>query len=316
MTVYDHIPVLRNEILEAFDLGRPSVVVDGTLGLGGHSEALLARYPDMRILGLDWDQNALEDARRRLEKYADRFEAVEANYAELSSILSQRGRGTVDGLLLDLGLSSRQLLDTDRGFSFLRPGPLDMRMSRSLTVTAWQLLNTSSEFELADLLRRYGEEPQSRKIARALKDALRNQGLPNDAWKVAELIRRVAPSPMKRIDPATRCFQALRIVVNHELENLESALDQLQGILNPGGRAAIISFHSLEDRPVKLAFHAAAKGCLCPPRIPQCMCGQVPWARRVNRKVIIAQDDESRENPRSRSAKLRIMEKIPTRRFT
>ena len=174
-------------------------------------------------------------ARERLAKFGDRFEAVEASYAELPSILSQRGRGTVDGLLLDLGLSSRQLLDTDRGFSFLRPGPLDMRMSRSLTRTAWQILAHSSESELADIFRTYGEEPQSRRIAEALKEALRQHALPNDAWQVAETIRRAVASPGKRIDPATRCFQALRIVVNHELENLDKILAEIKDLLVPAG---------------------------------------------------------------------------------
>lgn len=310
MTAYEHVPVLGDEVAGAFDLGRKALVVDGTLGLGGHSERLLERYPQMRILGLDWDAGALSTARERLKKFGDRFEAVEANYAELPSVLSQGGRGTVDGLFLDLGLSSQQLLDTDRGFSFLRPGPLDMRMSRSLTRTAWEIVVHSSERELAEMFRSYGEEPQARRIAQALKEAIRQHALPNDAWQVAETIRRAAASPMKRIDPATRCFQALRIVVNHELDNLDKILTEIKDLLSPGGRAAIISFHSLEDRRVKSAFQQAAKGCLCPPRIPQCVCGQIPWARLINRKVIVASEAEMRENPRARSAKLRILEHL------
>ena len=296
--------------MSAFDFGRAGVVVDGTLGLGGHSEKLLERYPEIQILGLDWDTDALGIARQRLERFGPRFEAIESSYTEIPSILSQRGRGTVDGILLDLGLSSRQLLDTDRGFSFLRPGPLDMRMSRALTTTAWQILNQMSAHELAGLFRAFGEEPQSRRIAEALKDALRQNMLPNDAWKIAELIRRVASSGTKRIDPATRCFQALRIVVNHELENLDKILSNLNVLLSHGGRAAIISFHSLEDRRVKTTFVQAAKGCICPPRIPQCICGLSPWAKLLNRKVIVASEAEMRENPRSRSAKLRILEKL------
>jgi 16S rRNA (cytosine1402-N4)-methyltransferase len=302
--------VLGNEVVAAFNFNRDSVIVDGTLGLGGHTEKLLQSYPSMRILGLDWDAAALTMARDRLEKFGDRFEGVEASYTEIPSIMSQRGRGTVDGILLDLGLSSKQLLDTDRGFSFLRPGPLDMRMSRALTTTAWQILNHSVEHELADIFWKYGEEQQSRRIAKAIKEALRQKTLPNDAWQVAETIRRAASSGTKRIDPATRCFQALRIVVNHELENLDKILTDLKDLLNPGGRAAIISFHSLEDRRVKTTFQQAAKGCICPPRIPQCVCGQSPWARMVNRKVIVATEDEMRDNPRARSAKLRILERL------
>lgn len=311
MTAYDHVPVLGDEVVAAFNFGRDSMVVDGTLGLGGHTEKLLQSYPSMRVLGMDWDADALNTARQRLEGFGNRFEAIESSYTEIPSALSQRGRGTVDGILLDLGLSSRQLLDTERGFSFLRPGPLDMRMSRALTTTAWQVLNHSSERELADLFWKFGEEPQSRRIAAALKDALRQKVLPNDAWQVAETIRRAAATAMKRIDPATRCFQALRIVVNHELENLDRILTEIKDLLNPGGRAAIISFHSLEDRRVKTAFQQAAKGCTCPPRIPQCVCGQTPWARMVNRKVIIASDAEMRDNPRARSAKLRVLERLP-----
>jgi 16S rRNA (cytosine1402-N4)-methyltransferase len=309
VTPYDHVPVLGEEVVAAFNFGRDSVVVDGTLGLGGHTEKLLRSYPSMRILGMDWDAAALTVARSRLEMFGDRFEAVEMSFTEIPSMLSHRGRGTVDGILLDLGLSSRQLLDTDRGFSFLRPGPLDMRMSRALTTTAWQVLTRSSERELAEIFRTFGEEPQSRRIAAALKDALRQKSLPNDAWQVAETIRRTAASFGKHIDPATRCFQALRIVVNHELENLDKILIDLKDLLNPGGRAAVISFHSLEDRRVKTAFQQAVRGCICPPRIPQCVCGQTPWARMVNRKVIVASEAEMRDNPRARSAKLRILER-------
>ncbi len=224
-------------------------------------------------------------------------------------MLSQRGRGAIDGVLFDLGLSSMQLQDSDRGFSFLRPGPMDMRMSRSLTQTAWQILNQSSESELAQIFRTYGEEQQARKIARALKESLRKHGLPNDAWQVAEVIRKTVASPLQRIDPSTRCFQALRIVVNGELSNIETALGFLKEVLRPGGRAVFISFHSLEDRRVKIAFHQAAKGCVCPPRIPQCVCGQEPWGTLVNRKVMVASDDERLRNARSRSAKMRILER-------
>jgi 16S rRNA (cytosine1402-N4)-methyltransferase len=307
---YDHIPVLGNEVVDAFNFSRDSVLIDGTLGLGGHSEMLLERYPTMRILGLDWDADALTIAKVRLARFGERFEVAEASYAEIPSIMSQRGRGTVDGILLDLGLSSRQLLDSDRGFSFLRPGPLDMRMSRALTTTAWDILTHSTERELADIFWKFGEEPQYRRIAAALKEAQRTKSLPNDAWQVAETIRRASATFGKRIDPATRCFQALRIVVNHELENLDKILMNVKDVLSPGGRAGIISFHSLEDRRVKSAFQQAAKGCVCPPRIPQCICGQSPWARLVNRKVIVASESEKQENPRARSAKFRILEKL------
>jgi len=307
---YDHLPVLADEVVGAFPFTKESLVVDGTLGLGGHSERLLQAYPQMRIWGLEWDVKALEMARERLKRFGERFEGIEASYADLPSMLSQRGRGTIDGLLLDLGLSSMQLADSDRGFSFLRPGPLDMRMSRSLTTTAWQILAGSSESELASLFRKYGEEPQARRIAQGLKESLHRKTLTNDAWQVAETIRRTVASPMHRIDPATRCFQALRIVVNQELSNLDKILESMKTLVDQGGRVAVISFHSLEDRRVKTVFHQAAKGCICPPRIPQCVCGQAPWGKLINRKVIVACEAEIQKNPRARSAKLRILERL------
>jgi 16S rRNA (cytosine1402-N4)-methyltransferase len=305
-----HIPVLGDEVVRALPFGRAAFVVDGTVGLGGHTEKLLRSYPDMRILGLDWDAQALQIAQDRLAPFGDRFEGVEANYADLPSILSQRGRGTIDGILLDLGLSSLQLQDSDRGFSFLRPGPMDMRMSRSLTHTAWQILSQSNERELAHIFRIYGEETQARRIARALKDALKKKTLPNDAWQVAEAIRKTVGSPWHRIDPATRCFQALRMAVNRELPNLDTALGYLEQVLAAGGRAVFISFHSLEDRRVKAAFQRAAKGCVCPPQVPQCVCGKTPWGTLVTRKVITASPAEVERNPRARSAKMRILERL------
>jgi 16S rRNA (cytosine1402-N4)-methyltransferase len=306
----EHLPVLADEVVKAFHFDREALIVDGTLGLGGHSERLLDAYPRMKILGLEWDALALTVARERLARFGDRFEGVEGSYADLPSILSQRGHGTIDGLFLDLGLSSMQLQDYDRGFSFLRPGPLDMRMSRSLTQTAWQILQHSSESELCHIFKTYGEEPQARTVARILKEAMRDKALPNDAWRVAETIRKAAASPLHRIDPATRCFQALRIVVNKELSNVETALGYLKDVLRPSGRAVIVSFHSLEDRRVKRAFQQGAKGCVCPPQIPQCMCGQTPWGKMINRKVIVATPSELERNPRSRSAKMRIFEKL------
>ncbi len=307
---YEHIPVLVKEVVAAFRFERPAFVVDGTLGLGGHTEALLDTYPDMTILGLEWDRQALTIAQNRLKRFGDRFTGIEASYTDLPSVLSQRGRETTDGLLLDLGLSSLQLQDSDRGFSFLRPGPFDMRMSQSLTQSAWQVLNHSTAEELARMFRKYGEEPQSRKIAEALTDALRKKTVPNDAWQIAELIRRTVASPQHRIDPATRCFQALRIVVNDELGNVERALSVLPGSLSRGGRAAIISFHSLEDRRVKNAFALAVRPCTCPPRLPQCVCGKTPWGKLFQRKPIIATEEETASNPRSRSAKLRVLEHL------
>lgn len=306
---WGHVPVLVQEVVDAFAFHRPAVVVDGTLGAGGHSQRLLERYPDMRLIGLEWDKEALAAAQERLRRFGDRFQSFEWSYADLPALLSRLSLPNVDGLLLDLGLSSRQLDDTQRGFSFLRPGPLDMRMSRALSRTAWDLITQESEAGLADLFRRYGEEPRARRIAASLKAALAKGALKNDAWEVAEFIRRVASFYGGRIDPSTRCFQALRIAVNHELENVERLLGHLEPLLAPGGRAAVISFHSLEDRLVKRAFQQAAKGCICPPQVPQCVCSRQPWARLIRRKALQATDEEIAENPRARSARLRLLEK-------
>jgi len=228
----------------------------------------------------------------------------------LASILAERGLPGVDGWLLDLGLSSGQLADAERGFSFLRAGPLDMRMSRALPKTAWDLITHSDEDELARIFRAYGEEPRARSIAHALKRWLASHQLVNDAWQIAERIRQMTPRFQGRLDPATRCFQALRIAVNDELGNIDRALETMEKVLNPGGRAAFISFHSLEDRRVKTAFRAAAKGCVCPPQSPQCVCGRKPWAKLVSRKAIQPSEEEVRENPRARSARLRVLEKL------
>lgn len=310
MTAHEHTPVLVREVLSYVPTDRAIVWVDGTLGLGGHSEALLQANPSARVIGVEWDAEALAKARQRLAPFGDRFTGVEGSYADLPSHLAALHIPRVDGLLLDLGLSSFQLQDSSRGFSFLRPGPLDMRMSQSLPTTAWQIIQRSSTDELARLFRQYGEEPQARKIAQALQHAIHQKRLSNDAWAVAELIRHVSNTPQHRIDPATRCFQALRIVVNGEMGNIDRALAYLPDVLATGGRAVFISFHSLEDRKVKVAFHAAVRGCVCPPRFPQCMCGKSPWGKILTKKPITAQDDETSSNPRARSAKLRVLEHL------
>ena len=319
--LYPHIPVLSREVVAQFDFpsshdalpgssgGHARVVVDGTLGLGGHSAALLERYLDLSVLGVEWDADALVAARERLSPFGDRFRAVQGSYADLPSILEREGIGPVSGLILDLGVSSLQLDNPARGFSFSKRGPLDMRMSRSLPLTAWDLINRWDESELARIFREYGEELQARRVARTLKASLERGQLTNDASAVAQCIRSAFPAGRGRIDPATRTFQALRMAVNHELDNVDAVLDALPSILKSGGRAVILSFHSLEDRKVKDAFHQAAKGCICPPQIPQCVCGKEPWATLPVRKAIQASETEKQANPRSRSVRMRVLEK-------
>jgi 16S rRNA (cytosine1402-N4)-methyltransferase len=305
-----HLPVLVEEVCAAFDFGRPALIVDGTLGLGGHSEALLKRHSTLRIIGIEWDEQALEMARERLAPFGDRVRTLLGSYADVQELLARAGVPQVDGLLVDLGLSSFQLSDAARGFSFQRPGRLDMRMSGTLSRTAWDILTQSSVDELTALFRAFGEDPRARRIAAVLKDAQAAGSLRNDAWAVAELIRQTAGGHRGGIDPATRVFQAFRIAVNGELDNLHRLLGALSSILRSGGRAGIIAFHSLEDSRVKSAFHQAARGCVCPPQIPQCVCGKVPWATLRPRKAIQASPQEVASNARARSARLRILEKL------
>jgi 16S rRNA (cytosine1402-N4)-methyltransferase len=304
----EHIPVLREAVVGLFDFARPAVLVDGTVGLGGHAEALLDRYSSLTILGSDWDAQALRRAEERLARFGRRFLPMEVNFADLPEVLPQRGYPKVDGILLDLGLSSFQLQDPARGFSFHRAGPLDMRMSPKLSRTAWDLLQDSSEEELAYVFKTYGEEPRARSVAHALKGALAAGALTNSAWRIAECIRLAIPGPRSHRDPATRCFQALRIAVNRELEQLDWFLATCRPLFDSGGRLAILAYHSLEDRRVKRAFQQAVKGCVCPPQSPQCICGRTPWARLTFRKALQASDEEIRLNPRARSVRLRALE--------
>lgn len=309
MSDYGHVPVLLEEVVAAFKDRGDGWIIDGTLGLGGHTERLLDAYPRLRVLGLEWDDRALAVARRRLERFGQRVETVQASYAEVGAIMTQRAMDPVQGLLLDLGLSSLQMDDPARGFSFNAAGPLDMRMSPKLPYTAWDFIVQNDEFALGNIFRDFGEERFAHRAAKALKDALRAGTLKNEAREIAAALRRAIPSRPGLIDAATRSFQALRIAVNGELANVEKILGELPKVLATGGRAVIIAFHSLEDRMVKRAFQQAARGCVCPPRVPQCVCGLQPWGSVVTRKAVRASDEEVAANPRARSAVLRILER-------
>jgi len=307
---YGHITVLRDEVVDAITGHGFRLVVDGTLGLGGHSEALLARDAALRVWGLEWDATALDKARQRLAPFGNRFESSAASYADLREQMKERGIEKVDGLVLDLGLSSLQLSDTARGFSFLSEGPLDMRMSDSLPETAWQLLHRLNEFDLMRLFSDLGEERFARRAAQAVKRGLAEGTLTNNAKSLADLLQSSLPYRDRHIHPATRCFQALRIAVNGELDNVQKILGDLPSVVRSGGRVAIIAFHSLEDRLVKRAFQHAARGCVCPPAFPACVCGQKPWGKILTKKPIRASEAEVQQNPRSRSACLRVLELV------
>jgi 16S rRNA (cytosine1402-N4)-methyltransferase len=306
-----HQPVLYHEIIHSLQPRGDGRYIDGTLGAGGHARGILeASAPDGRLLGLDVDPAALAIAHERLAQFGERAILVYASYTEMAAQAAALGWQAVDGVLLDLGVSSMQIDTPERGFSFLADAPLDMRFNPANPVTAAQLVNTLPEKELADLIFRYGEERQSRQIARAIV-----QARPIETTRqLAELAKRVAgkgKARPERIDPATRTFQALRIAVNQELETLENALPQAVDLLAPGGRLAVISFHSLEDRIVKQFMQRESQDCICPPRQPVCTCGHRATIKVITRHPIRPGEAEIQENPRARSSRLRVAERLP-----
>ncbi|MEI7704846.1 MAG: 16S rRNA (cytosine(1402)-N(4))-methyltransferase RsmH [Deltaproteobacteria bacterium] len=310
MTGFTHATVLQSEVVELLDPRAGSVVLDGTLGGGGHSEALLER--GAQVIGTDRDPRAVAAARARLARFGEAFRAVRADFRDAENVLRSLGIDRVDGALVDLGVSSPQLDVGERGFSFSRPGPLDMRMSGEGETLA-DLLERVDVAELTRILREYGEEPFARPVARAIHEAVKRQGARNlDTAALAEVISHAIPRKAwpRSIHPATRTFQALRIAVNDELGALAAWLEVLPRVIAPGGRAAAISFHSLEDRMVKRAFQTLTRTCTCPPGLPVCACGSNPEFRQVTRKAVTASETEVARNPRSRSAKLRAVVKV------
>ncbi|MFO8037605.1 MAG: 16S rRNA (cytosine(1402)-N(4))-methyltransferase RsmH [Anaerolineales bacterium] len=302
-----HTPVLYQEIIHALQPTSQGRYVDGTVGTGGHAYGLLsASSPNGRLLGLDLDPESLQVARKRLEEFGDRVVLICSSYTELRSHLNNLEWDTVDGILLDLGLSSLHLDRPDRGFSFRHAGPLDMRYDPSQQVTAADLVNGLPREELANLIYRYGEERNSRKIADAI---VANRPL-ETTQELASLIARVIGTKSGSIHPATRTFQALRIAVNNELERLKTVLPIALESLNSGGRLAVIAFHSLEDRIVKRFFRRESQDCICPPQLPVCACDHEAQLKEISRRPIRPSEREREENPRSRSAKLRVAEKL------
>ncbi len=285
---------------------------DGTLGSGGHAQAILnASSPTGRLIGVDWDEEALEIAKSRLKEFGQRVMFVQDNFKNVGRLLKDLAVVSLDGALLDLGVSSEQLEKADRGFSFLSGGKLDMRMDRRRERSAYHLVNELKAPELERILWQYGEEKWARKIVRAIR-LRRTRGHPITTTKdLAEIVASAVPRAHhpKRVHPATRCFQALRIAVNDELGNLEAFLQEIVKFLKPGAKIVIISFHSLEDRIVKRSFKSWAGGCKCPPQLPRCICGKKKMLEVLTRSPIIPSPEEIRENLRSRSAKLRAAER-------
>ena len=306
MTAGPHIPVLYQDIIHALQPRSGGSYLDCTLGAGGHAQGILeVSQPDGKLLGLDLDPQAITIAKDRLTHFGERVSIEQASYVDLGRVLESIGWISVDGIVFDLGVSSMQFDTPERGFSFQLDAPLDMRFSPDNPVSAAELVNQMSEAELAEIIFRYGEDRNARRIARAIVRAR-----PLETTKQLAAVVAGTGGSKDHLHPATRTFQALRIAVNEELKSIEAALPQAVQALDPGGRLAVISFHSLEDRIVKDYFKKESADCLCPPRQPQCTCGHKAILKKVTRKPIIPAETEIAENPRARSAKLRIAEKI------
>ena len=302
-----HIPVMVPEILKYLEVSSGGRYIDCTLGEGGHTKSLLeASNPGGEVLGIDADHEAIEVSKNRLEEYGERFIYENSNFKNIKKIAMKSKFVPCHGILFDLGVSSLQLDKESRGFSFRRKAPLDMRFSINQTLTAQDVLNTFSESEISDILYQYGEERQSRKIAKLI---IENRPLSN-ADELSDLIKKNIRQTNYKINPSTKTFQALRIYINEELNSLSQALEQSLEILGVGGRMAVISYHSLEDRIVKNFFKKESKYCICPPNIPECDCEHFPKLKIVTKKPVSPSQSEIDANKRSRSAKLRVVERI------
>ena len=311
MNMIQHIPVLLHEVLEGLQCQKGGVFFDCTVGCGGHAAAILSQHPDNRLIGIDRDADALQIAQKRLELFGDRVCLFHRRFEEFEQVIQDANQSTgFDGILMDLGVSSLQLDTVERGFSFQYPARLDMRMNQQDSRTAYTVVNTYSAEDLANVIFRYGEERQSRRIAKWIVEARSSQPI-ETTTELADIVKRAIPKRFqpKDIHPATRVFQAIRIEVNDELRTLGETVEHAVAHLKIGGRICMISFHSLEDRIVKRTYAALVKGCQCPPDFPTCVCGKHPVLERISRKPITASAEERAQNPRSRSAKLRIAEK-------
>jgi 16S rRNA (cytosine1402-N4)-methyltransferase len=308
-----HLPVMVEEVLESLSPAPGSLQIDATVGGGGHSLRVLeAANPDGRLLGLDADPQAISRAAKRLESFGERVTLRQTNFEHLADAAAEAGFVPADGVLFDLGLSSYQLADDERAFSFRAEGPLDMRFDTTRGVPASQLIAELDEQGLTTLFRQYGEEPHARRIARAIVAARAHEPI-ESGTQLADIVARAAPAPprgRRRVHPATRVFQALRIAVNRELETLPKALEAAVDVLGEGGRLAVISYHSLEDRIVKRFIAAERRGCTCPPELPVCVCGRSPRLAPVGQQPRRPLPDEIERNPRSRSALLRAARRL------
>ena len=311
MMDFHHVTVLLNESVEALNVRPDGIYLDGTLGGGGHSFEIARRLTSGRLIGVDRDPKAMQAAGQRLAPFADRFTPIHSNFSELPRILAELNISGVDGMLFDLGVSSPQLDEAVRGFSYMNDAPLDMRMDPTDALTAREIVNTWPREELRRILFTYGEERYAPLIAAAIERRRAEKPI-ETTLELVDVIRSAMPPKALREKqhPAKRSFQAIRIAVNDELTAVDRMMQSAMDLLNPGGRLAVITFHSLEDRIVKNAMAEAAKGCTCPPEFPVCVCGKKPKVRLITKKPITAPEEELNDNPRARSAKLRVAERI------
>lgn len=307
---FNHVSVLLKECINGLNIKPDGIYVDGTLGGGGHSFHILQRLETGRLIGIDQDTDALTAATNRLKIYGDKFIPVHSNFSNLKQVLETLEIKKIDGLLLDLGVSSFQLDEAERGFSYMNDGKLDMRMNQSDAFTAYEVVNEYSERKLTEIISEYGEENWANRIAKFIVEARSNKPI-ETTFELVEIIKNAIPAAARKDGPhpAKRTFQAIRIEVNNELRIIEQTIEDAVKHLNKGGRIAIITFHSLEDRIVKNAYKKLAQGCTCPPEFPVCVCGGKPKVKIITKKPILPSDDEIEGNPRARSAKLRVAEK-------
>ncbi len=307
---FHHISVLLNEAVDGLNIHPDGIYVDGTMGGGGHSGEILKKLSDGKLIGFDRDMTAINVCRERLGGYGERVEFVNKNFFEIKDVLGELGIESINGAVLDLGVSSYQLDTASRGFSYQHDAPLDMRMNEADPVSARDIVNTYSEEQLADIIWRYGEDRWAKRIAQFIAKEREKQPI-TTTGELVDIIKSAVPKGARQDGPhpAKRTFQAIRIEVNSELAGLEQAVRDFIDVLAPKGRLSIITFHSLEDRIVKTVFAEMAKGCTCPPEIPVCICGKKSAGKVITKKAIVASDKELELNPRARSAHLRIFEK-------
>lgn len=311
MADFHHLSVLPDEVIRFLEPGDGKIYLDGTLGGGGHSSLILEKAPGALLVGIDRDQAALAAAGTRLAPHGDHFKSLQGNFADVAELLGGLGISSLDGFILDLGVSSHQLDTRERGFSFQQDAPLDMRMDTGCGATAADLINELPEEELERIISEYGEERWAKRIVQFIVKE-RTESPIETTFRLVDIIKGAVPKAKwdERIHPATRTFQALRIAVNTELESLEQGMRAALDLLKPGGRGVIISFHSLEDRIVKHIFREYVGGCTCPRQLPVCVCGNQPRVRILTSRPVLASEAELGENPRARSAKLRAVEKL------